>query len=379
MVQLVVLATLIHVWQVPYLAATALAVEAAVLHNFLWHQRWTWRDRALASPSAIAGRLARFHLLNGSISIGGNLALTALLAGAAGLNPIVANVIAIAACSLANFAASETMVFRAAVTAGTIVLVWAPGAAWAGPGAGAAGAWRAYEATVNARYAGTAGFFAHDSAGGVSRWRDLTAAGAVSMMELDTPAVAGAQVHHWVGAVFVPRATLTQVLDRLQRNAGNESAFYDDVLASRLLARDGNRASVFLKLRRESVITVTYNTEHAVEFTRLGPTRATSRSVATRIAELADAGTPREREKAAGDDNGFLWKLNAYWRYEDTARGVLIECESVSLSRSVPALLRPFVSSMVDRIARESLEKTLRSLKEFLNSERGTQNAQGRR
>ncbi len=80
------------------------------------------------------------------------------------------------------------------------------------------------------------------------------------------------------------------------------------------------------------------------------------------------AGTPREREKPDGDDNGFLWRLNAYWRYEQLSDGVLIECESVSLSRSVPFLLRPLASPIVNRIARESLENTLRSLRRFLHS-----------
>lgn len=365
-VQLGVLAMLIRVWHVPYLAATALAVEAAVLHNFVWHQRWTWKDRGVAAPAAIAGRLARFHLLNGSISIVGNVALTALLAGLGGVDPILANILAIAICSVANFAASETMVFRTAAAAGGFVLVFAPGAAWAGPSAGAASAWRDYESRVDARYAGSAGFFVHDASGSAPGWRDLVARGGVSMIAIDPPSIDGAQVHHWVGAVFVPHVTLRHVLDRLQANAGRESSFHDDVLASRLLRRDGDRLSVFLKLRRESVITVTYNTEHAVEFRRLAPARAASRSLATRIAELADAGTPREREKADGDDNGFLWRLNAYWRYEEIAGGVLIECESVSLSRSVPALLRPFVGSMVERIARESLEKTLKSVKGFV-------------
>ena len=62
----------------------------------------------------------------------------------------------------------------------------------------------------------------------------------------------------------------------------------------------------------------------------------------------------------AKDDNGFLWRLNAYWRYEAWNGGVLVECESVSLSRPVPLLLRPMAGPIVDRIARESLEGTLR-------------------
>jgi hypothetical protein len=83
--------------------------------------------------------------------------------------------------------------------------------------------------------------------------------------------------------------------------------------------------------------------------------------VATKIAELADAGTPREREKPAGGDLGLLWRLNAYWWYEEVPGGVLVECESLSLSRGIPLLLKPFASGTVDRIARESMTRTLES------------------
>ena len=139
------------------------------------------------------------------------------------------------------------------------------------------------------------------------------------------------------------------------------------MVASKLIGRDGDRLRVFLKLRRTSIITVTYNTEHTVEYRRIDAAHASARSVATRIAELADPGTPREREKLEKDDNGFLWRLNAYWRYEAWNGGVLVECESVSLSRPVPLLLRPMAGPIVDRIARESLEGTLRSLRAMLS------------
>jgi hypothetical protein len=85
-----------------------------------------------------------------------------------------------------------------------------------------------------------------------------------------------------------------------------------------------------------------------------------------RIVELADAGTPRERERAASEDRGFLWRLNAYWRFEQHGDGVIVECESVSLSRTVPTLLRPVAGPIVTRIARESLERSLRALRESL-------------
>ena len=92
---------------VHYMAATGLAVEAAVLHNFIWHQNFTWRER----PGGIAGRLARFHLSNGMISMFGNLALMGLLVGHFGLPELPANLASIAVCWAANFVAADRIVF----------------------------------------------------------------------------------------------------------------------------------------------------------------------------------------------------------------------------------------------------------------------------
>jgi hypothetical protein len=325
--------------------------------------------------------------LNGSISLIGNLAVMAVLAGAAALDPIAANAMAIAICSTLNFFASDALVFR---TAGVATVVLAVAGAPATALAAAAddfgmaelspatiAAWERYEKEVDSRYARTAGvpFFVQDAFGLASGWRNQIAAGQVSMARVPSfapgaaePDVPDGRIHHWVGAVFIPHASLAQVVRYLQDRAGREADAFDDVLSSKLLSRAGDRLRVYMKLRRESVITVTYNTEHDVEYRHLSGARASSRSVASKIAELENAGTPQEREKPAGRDHGFLWRLNAYWRYEQVKDGVVIECESVSLSRSVPLLLRPFVTGTVERIARESLEKTLVSLRAELVS-----------
>ena len=170
-----------------------------------------------------------------------------------------------------------------------------------------------------------------------------------------------------MGAVFIPHATLDRVLARLQDRAGHESESFDDVLQSKLLGRDGDHIRVFMKLRRTSIITVTYNTEHSVEYRHLGATRARRAGAWPRRSPRSlTPGTARNTSEPPGMDNGFLWRLNAYWRYEQVDGGVLIECESVSLSRSVPLLLRPIITGQVDGIARESLEKTMVSLKKSL-------------
>ena len=110
-VQVVVLTVLTQGEGLHYLVATAIAVESAVLHNFIWHERWTWRERTQTTPDGMAMRLVRFHFANGLTSIGGNLALVWVCVSYLGLGHTVANLAAITICSLANFWTSDRLVF----------------------------------------------------------------------------------------------------------------------------------------------------------------------------------------------------------------------------------------------------------------------------
>jgi putative flippase GtrA len=107
-VQLVVLAALKTGFRLDYLLATGLAVEAAVIHNFLWHERFTWADRVSESRWA---RFAKFNLTTGLFSIVGNLVLMKALVGWVGMNYLVADGVTIVACSLVNFVVSDRVVF----------------------------------------------------------------------------------------------------------------------------------------------------------------------------------------------------------------------------------------------------------------------------
>jgi len=110
-VQLAMLALLVSVLKMNYLLATALAVEAAVLHNFMWHERFTWADRRSVTSVQVAVRLLCFNLSSGLISIAGNLLLMRLFAGHLRLPYLLANVLSIASCALLNFVAAERLVF----------------------------------------------------------------------------------------------------------------------------------------------------------------------------------------------------------------------------------------------------------------------------
>ena len=108
-VQLLMLIILKNGLHFDYLMATALAVETAVVHNFFWHERFTWADRAGAGWI----RFLKFNLTTGIFSIAGNLLLMKLLVGLGHMNYLLANGITITACSVVNLLVSDGFVFAA--------------------------------------------------------------------------------------------------------------------------------------------------------------------------------------------------------------------------------------------------------------------------
>lgn len=187
--------------------------------------------------------------------------------------------------------------------------------------------------------------------------------------------VDGGAIHHWRGCVRVPGVDLQDVLSRIAY-PGPLDEQQEDVLDSVVLGRGPDWLRVYLKLQRSKIVTVVYNTEHLVSYRRHGGGRASSRSEALKIAELEFPNSAREKEKPQGSDHGFLWRLNSYWRYQQVEGGVLVECESVSLSRSIPAVLEFLVRPIIDRTARQSMQRTLAGLRDRLvRSRRQPRNA----
>jgi len=168
-------------------------------------------------------------------------------------------------------------------------------------------------------------------------------------------------VHHWRGAIFVPGATLEDVLDRL-RNPVPADAEQEDVLAYKVLEKSPGQYRIYLKLQRSKIVTVVYNTEHLVRYRLHGNTRVSSSSVATKIAEVERRNNV-ERELPQGHDSGFLWRMNSYWRYEKVDGGVIMECESMTLSRSIPAVIQVMARPLIKGVARESMQRTLETLR----------------
>jgi hypothetical protein len=166
-------------------------------------------------------------------------------------------------------------------------------------------------------------------------------------------------IHHWEAISFIQGATVDEVL-RVLEDYDHHSQFYKpDVERSKTLEHDGDHYQAFLRFRRHKVITVVLNTTHDVNYFRDSKERAHSRSSAIKIAEVENAGKNDEREKPAGDDGGFLWRMETWWRVEEKDGGVYIQSEVVSLTRDIPTGLGWMIGPFVSGIPKETLAFTM--------------------
>jgi hypothetical protein len=236
-------------------------------------------------------------------------------------------------------------------------------------------AWNLYvkttEQRIAAELASNRGFLSLDfqSPAKSAQERQSVIAGEISVRQIEAfddqgkrIDIPNGKVHHWRGGIFLPHVTLDAVLARVA-NPGMEDTRQEDVLESKIMESAPGKLKLYLKLQRSKIVTVVYNTEHMIEWQRYGAMRATSRSVATKIAEVENYHSSKEREKPEGHDRGFLWRMNSYWRYEQIEGGVLVECETITLSRSIPYLLEPLIRPITNSIASESMQRTLDSMR----------------
>ncbi len=171
-------------------------------------------------------------------------------------------------------------------------------------------------------------------------------------------------IHDWIGAVFIPGATLERTLALVQNYDRHKNVYKPEVIDSKTVSRNGDEYKVYLRLLKKKVLTVVLNTQHDVRYFPVDTSRCYSRSYSTRIAEVENAGKPDERELPPGNDHGFMWRLDSYWRYAQRDGGVYLECEAISLTRDIPTGLGWLIEPIIRDLPRESLAGTLRATRD---------------
>jgi len=176
-------------------------------------------------------------------------------------------------------------------------------------------------------------------------------------------------IHDWIGAVAIPATTLAKTLARVQDYDNHKNIYNPEVMDSRLIRHHGNDYQIFLRLLKKKIITVVLDTYHDVHYQRVGDEQWFCRSYTTRIAEVDDAGTPKEKIYLPDTGYGFLWRLYSYWSFEGRGDGVIVQCRAISLTRDVPLGLGFIIEPIIKNLPRESLVNTLKATREAL---RGT-------
>jgi len=245
------------------------------------------------------------------------------------------------------------------------------------PTAAAAAAFNAYTAVVEKRlvqqHASQNGFLAPFGADAKTTEERLRRSEAIieRVAELGSSSVnaglGGAILHHWRGTAFARGATAADFEHLIRHFNSYPQHFAPQVIQAKACAERGNQMQAWMRIRQKHVITVVMDTTYDVTFERLDMRHGYSISHSTRIDEIADPGTRAEHPLGAGEEHGFLWRLNTYWSYEERDGGLYLQIEAVSLTRSIPSGLGWLIGPYIESIPRESLEFTLNSARQALH------------
>jgi len=181
----------------------------------------------------------------------------------------------------------------------------------------------------------------------------------------------GGLLHDWEGIVFIPGAKLADVLGVLQDYNHHATYYAPDVEQSKIESRNGDHFQVFMRFKRHNVVTVVLNTQQDIQYSRDSATRAHSRSSATRIAQVENAGTSSEKEMTPGDDDGYLWRMETWWRVEERDGGVYVQNEVLSLTRDIPTGLGWLIEPFITNIPKETLDFTLQATRKAVLAKTG--------
>jgi hypothetical protein len=175
-------------------------------------------------------------------------------------------------------------------------------------------------------------------------------------------------IHDWVGAAFVPGATISDAFAVLQDLPAYPSIYKPEVLDARWVQRDGSRGQVFLRLVVKKALVVVLDSYYNVDYKSVRPGRSEMWSISTKIQEVENAGQAAEEVQPPDVGNGFLWRLNSYWEFEESDGGLYMQLRAVSLSRDVPAMLAWLIKPIVTSVPKESLSKTLQDTRDAVSS-----------
>jgi|SRR5580700_8709368 hypothetical protein len=167
-------------------------------------------------------------------------------------------------------------------------------------------------------------------------------------------------IHDWTGAIFIPNASIGDVM-RVVRDYDHYRAIYHpNVVGSKPLeiGETEDRFSIVI-MNKSFFAKGALDSDYRSIFVRIDDQHWYSTSETTRVQEVADYGAASQYLLPEEHGKGIIWKLYSFARFEERDGGVYIELEAIALSRDIPAALHLVVDPVVRRVSRSSLETSL--------------------
>ena len=184
-------------------------------------------------------------------------------------------------------------------------------------------------------------------------------------------------IHDWVSLVFVLGTTLREVKALFQDYDNHYRYYGPEVERSKLLSRQGDDFKIYLRMRKKKVVAVVLNANFDVHYNQLDANHLMVASYSTRIAEVEAPGTRDEHELPIGNDSGFMWRSNSYWWAEEKDGGVYVQCETLTLTRSIPFGLKWLTEFFLDSTNREFLNKMMVDMRNGVEKMQGSRSKLG--
>jgi hypothetical protein len=173
-------------------------------------------------------------------------------------------------------------------------------------------------------------------------------------------------IHDWVGAVYIPNTSVSAVL-AVMEDFDHHAKIYPEIIRSHLVNRQGNDITGYWRIeRKQQFVPAVFDVQQEAHYQEIGPGQWICRSYANDIREVQDAGTRKEKDFPLGEGLGLLWRLNSFWSLEASGNGVLAECRTISLSRSIPNGMGWMIKPFIQNVPRESLTSTLQNTRKTI-------------
>jgi hypothetical protein len=182
-------------------------------------------------------------------------------------------------------------------------------------------------------------------------------------------------IHHWIGAVFIPRATLARLIDVVNDFDRYKEIYRPLVVESSTVACSDQEQEYSMVWRhRALIVDAAARGHYKTELYSLDAKRGYGITEASSIQEIQSFGERDQRLLAPGTGSGFIWRIRSVSRYEERNGGVYLEIEALALTRDIPASMRWIVSPVVNHLSINSLKLTLRQTRDAVLSSAAPRN-----